>query len=173
MAQSSSPSLSRASNITLEYPSYSEATASPSPSSSSPASATAKTRANYDCLARKHACDTLRTPPPRLQKDADHYHRPLERDLRRLDIETDQHILSQNYKPLIRTESISLPTTPIEQKSARFQPIRHDDDGNDDDDDGADDQSMSLSPQTDYMVELCNQDIQELLTDEAMSNSKR
>ena len=165
MAQSSSPPLSPSRNHQpLEHP------ASPNTSE------TARTRSNFDCLTRKHACDISTIPSSHINKDDNHHqHRPLERDLRRLDIDSNQHILSQNNKLLDRTESISLPTTPIEQRSSPFHQKRHGtlleqvDDDNEDDGD----QSMGLTSRTDYMVEPYNQDIPELRPDEVMSNSKR
>ncbi len=101
------------------------------------------------------------------------HHRILERELRRLDIDSDRYTLERNNKKLDRTESISLPTTPIEQISSLFNHTSHSllalqTNDNNDDNNNNDEKDCSLTSSTDYMI-----DTSEQLTNQSTMNLER
>jgi hypothetical protein len=136
---------------------------------------------SFDFISEPRDCDTLGIR----NQDINHNnHRlALERDLRRLDIDSDQRIIPTKTRKLDRSESISLPTTPTEQLSPSY-PYKYphlvalkkeiDNNNNDDDDDDDDDeQSFSYKSSTDYTPIEPEQDFQQQITDESISNSKK
>jgi hypothetical protein len=130
---------------------------------------------SFDYISEPRDCDILVT----MNQDNNHnHHRPLERDLRRLDIDSNQRIIEPKNRKINRTESISLPTTPTEQtppsceyKYTRLLSLKNqinDNDNDDDDDDDDDDEQFSP---TDCITTLPEQDFRQHSTDE--SNSKK
>lgn len=189
MSEASSPPYSRSSSKPLEYTSCIDT----QPLSSSPNHR--NTGMSASDMTGRHALRDVpqQTLPSRGQsKDLQNEHVPhrhaLERDLRRLDIDCDSYILAMNNKPLDRTESISLPATPIGQMSSTFHQKRrglliehpritdnnnNNDEDDEDDEDDEEQRSMPLTSPTDDTTTLSEQEMQQLMRDEAMSNSKR
>jgi hypothetical protein len=165
MAESTSPSLSRSSHKLLEYTSCIDTTVS-SPT-------TISTRGNinahssFDFISQPRDCDTL-------VNRNENNHRILERDRRRLDIDSNKHIIELNNKKLGPTESISLPSTPIEHLSSKcdrkYNPLLLAQANNNQSDDDEDNevQRFRFTSSTDYMLATSEQ-----MTDESISNSKR
>jgi hypothetical protein len=104
----------------------------------------------------------------------------LERDLRRIDIDTNKYMIEMHHKQLDRTGSVSLPSTPIEHFSAKFHRStmltqvgknRSENDGdlddeNDDGDEGED--HFPFNSSVDYMNATS-----EAMPDKSTSQSKR
>ncbi|CAF1401435.1 unnamed protein product [Adineta ricciae] len=111
MAEPTSPTISR-SQHRLEYPASFHTTL-PSPTTTKPY------HSSFDFISEPRDCETLtnynhdihRTPSPRI----------LESDLRQLDIDSNRRTIQTKHKKLDRTESISLPTTPVEQLSPSYE----------------------------------------------------
>jgi len=128
---------------------------------------------SFDYISEPRDCDTLVT----MNQDINHnHHRPLERDLRRLDIDSNQRIIEKKNRKLDRTESISLPTTPTEPISPSYEykynrllSLKNQIDDDDDDDDN--EQSYSCKSPTNCINTSTEQDFQHQITDE--SNSKK
>jgi hypothetical protein len=74
---------------------------------------------SFDFISEPRDCDTLL--PMNQNNNSSKTHKTLERDLRRLDINSNQRILETNNRKLDRTASISLPTTPTEQISPSYE----------------------------------------------------
>jgi hypothetical protein len=125
---------------------------------------------SFDYISEPRDCDTLVT----LNQDINHnHHQKLERDLRRLDINSNQRIIETKNRKLDRTQSISLPTTPTEQlspscgyKYSRLSSLKNEIDNNYNDDNDGDDP-------IDCINTLSNQDFQQQITDESIPNSKK
>lgn len=114
MAESTPPTIPRSSHR-LEYTSCIDTTVSSSAAMQTFGNINA--HSSFDFISQVRDCDTSVTKNyDRCTKP----HRLLERDLRRLDIEPNQLSIEINHKKLGRTESISLPTTPVEQISSTF-----------------------------------------------------
>ncbi|UJR25733.1 hypothetical protein I4U23_007084 [Adineta vaga] len=161
MAESTSPPIARSPHKLLEYTSCIDTNVS----SSKPISTCGNINAHssFDLISQARDCDTLVKPH-------ENNHRILERDLRRIDNDTNKHIIEIQNKKLDRTESISLPSTPIEHLSSKYHrslfltpPNKThsddddddddlDDDDDDDDDDGIDDRNFRYASSTDYMT---------------------
>jgi hypothetical protein len=156
-----------------------EYTSSINTTTPSPTSTTTTYHSSFDYISEPRDCDTL----VNMNQDINHnQHRPLERDLRRLDIDSNQRRIDTKNRKLDRTESISLPTTPTEQLSPACEykysrllslknQINHNNNDDDDDDDDGPSFSCELSP--DYMTNLSEQDFQPQITDELPSHSKK
>ena len=171
MAESTSPILSRSPHK-FEYTSC-ITTTTPSPAVITPY------HSSFDFISEPRDCDTLAAI-----NQEKHPHRPvaLGRDLRRLDLDSDQCRISDKARKLDRTESISLPTTPTEQFSPTFEykyPLLlslktqiNDDDNinNDDADDDEDDAKSFNKSATDDTTTAPEQDS---LNEEFGSNSKK
>ena len=170
MAGSNSPALSRSPHK-LEYAScINTSLSSPTP--------TPTYHSSFDYLSQPRDCQRLTT----MNQDSDPApHRKLERELHRLDIDSSQQQSSADgrKKKLDRTESISLPTTPVEQLSPSLLSYDHQYHRSvlaknplnaDDDDDEQDFPSPTLP---DYIVNGPEQSFHRVSTDEPMSNSKR
>jgi len=157
MAESTSSPISRSSHKPLDYTSCIDTTLSPSTTTSTCGNINA--HSSFDFISQPRDCDSLGTNKHSQQ------HPILERDLRRLDLNTTTYSIELNNKKLDRTESISLPTTPIEQISSSFNhqcnPLLLLQTNKDD-------KHIRLTSSTDYMLATSEQ-----LTDESMSNSKR
>jgi len=154
MAESTSSPISRSSHKPLGYTSCIDTKLSPSTCENINA------HSSFDFTSQPHDCDSLGT-----NNHSPRQHRKLERDLCRLDLNTTKYSIELNNKKLDRTESISLPTTPIEQISSSFNHQCHPLlllQTN------KDDKHFRLTSSTDYMLATSEQ-----LTDESMSNSKR
>jgi hypothetical protein len=128
---------------------------------------------SFDYISEPRDCDILVT----MNQDINHnHHRPIERDLRRLDIDSsNQRIIETKSRKLDRTESISLPTTPTEPISPSYEykynrllSLKNQIDDDDDDDD---EQSYSYKSPSDCITTSPEQDFQQQITDE--SNSKK
>lgn len=166
MAESTSSSISRSTHKPLEYTSCIDKTVSSTTTISSCGNINA--HSSFDIISQPRDCDTL------VNKNENN-HRILERDLRRLDIDSDKHNIEKHHKKLVRTESISLPTTPIEHLSTQFKhtcpPLllsqinKSQSDDYDDDDDV---QHFHFTSPTDYMITKSEQ-----ITDEVIYTSKR
>jgi len=157
MAESASSPISRSSHKPLEYTSCIDTTLSPSTIISTCGNINA--HSSFDFISEPRDCDSLGT------NNYSQEHRILERDLCRLDLNTTTYPIEINHKKLDRTESISLPTTPIEQISSSFNHQCHPLlllQTN------KDDKHIRLTSSTDYMLATSEE-----LTDESMSNSKR
>jgi hypothetical protein len=152
----SSPS--RSSNKLLEYTSSIKTTISSTNIIS--ASETAHTHSSFDLLSQPQDCLKLTVD----DVSSDCHCRRLERDLRRLDIDTNQQRSSLKKNPLDRAESISLPTTPMEQMSSAIHQkhnrlvLEHVKNNNEQ-------QTMNLTLPID--------DIRQLMTDESMLDSAK
>lgn len=172
MAESTSPPPSRSTHKQLEYTSCIDTTLSPSTTISTCGNINAYS--SFDSISQPHDCDSLGI------KKHHHHHRPhqqphriLERDLRRLDLKTPQYPIELNNKKLDHTESISLPTTPIEQISSTFNhqchplllPRKNKTNNNNSNNEN---EHFRLTSSTNYMLATSEQ-----LTDESISNSKR
>jgi hypothetical protein len=125
---------------------------------------------SFDYISEPRDCDTL----VNINQDINHTsHGPtLQRDLRRLDIDSNQRIIETKNRKLDRTESISLPTTPTEQispsyeyKYPRLTTLKNQVNNNDDDDDD-DDQCFTFKLPPDYIAT-------EPERDESISSSKK
>ncbi|CAF3419591.1 unnamed protein product [Rotaria socialis] len=160
MAESTSPSISRAPHR-LEYAS------SISTTLTSPADISTY-HSSFDFISEPRDCDTLIT----MNQDADRtHHSILERNFRQLDINTNSNPMKRKPKKLDRTESISLPTTPTEELCSSYEhkynqllslktKINSDDE-----------QAYFFSSSTDYMTAMPEHDPQQLITDEPILNS--
>lgn len=170
MAGSNSPAVSRSPHK-LEYAScINTSLSSPTP--------TPTYHSSFDYLSQPRDCQRLTT----MNHDPDPASHPkLERDLRRLDIDSSQQPSSaaSRKKKLDRTESISLPTTPVEQLSPSLLSYDHQYHRSvlaknplnaDDDDDEQDFPSPTLP---DYILNGPEQSFHRASTDETLSNSKR
>jgi len=152
MAESTSPPISRSSHKPLEYTSCIDTTLS----STTPISTCGNINAHssFDFISQPGGCDSLGRNHPNKP------HRILERDLCRLDLNSNKYPpIELSNKKLDRTESISLPTTPIEQISSPFNHQCHPNN---------DEKHFRLTASTDYIIAPS-----EHLTDESISNSKR
>lgn len=119
MAESASPTVSR-SQHKLEYASSINTTVSSS--TSMQVHRSINTHSSFDLISEAREYDAS------LSTNYDHqaqHHRILERDLCRLDIESDKFSIEMHHKKLASTESISLPTTPVEQISSSFNTKCH------------------------------------------------
>ncbi|CAF0894464.1 unnamed protein product [Rotaria sordida] len=121
MAESTSRSISRSPHR-LEYTPCIDTTISSSTAMQTCGNINA--HSSFDSINQARDCDTS------IIRNYDHHphtqsHRTLERNLRRLDIDTNNHSIEIHNKKLGRTESISLPTTPVEQISSTFNHICH------------------------------------------------
>jgi hypothetical protein len=96
------------------------------------------------------------------------HHRLLERELCRLNIDSDRYKLEMNNKKLDRTESISLPTTPIEQISSSLNHTCHSLLALQTNDNNNDEKEFSLISSTDYMIVTSEQ-----LTNQSITDSER
>jgi len=173
MAESRTPPLSRSSHKPLEYTSC----INTSLSSSTPISTCGNINAHssFDSISQPRDCDSLVNPDNHVPQ-----HRALERDIRQLDIHSNKHNTETKQKKLARKESISLPTTPVEQISSKHNHKCHallleqaannilaiDDDDDDNDDDKL---SYHFTSPTDYMIATSEQ----IPGDDSMKNSKR
>jgi hypothetical protein len=161
MAESTSPSIPRSSHKPLEYTSCIDSTVSSS------ISGNINAHSSFDFISQPRDCNTL-------VNRNENKHRILERDLRQLDINSNKHIIEINNKKLDGTESISLPTTPLEHLSSNFNRKSHpllltQANTNQSDDDHDDDvQHFRFTSPTDYMLVTPEQ-----ITNESISNSKR
>ncbi|CAF3189583.1 unnamed protein product [Rotaria socialis] len=177
MAESTPPTISRTQHR-VEYTPCIDTTVASSTSK--------KTRGNmnphssFDLISETREYDTS------IAKNCDRHtqsHRILERDLRRLDIESDQFSIEMKNKKLARTESISLPTTPVEHMCSTFNQkshnltatsvINHEHDGyvndDDDDDDNNDDAIQHFCFTSSKNSKLTSS---EQITNESISNIK-
>ena len=124
MAESTSPSsIPRSSHRPLEYTSCIDTR--PLSSTTMSACANVNIHSSFDLISQSREHDqfeskALPPPPPSSQQ-----HRVLERDFCRLDLDSNRHPMEKPHKKLGRTESISLPTTPIEQISSSFDHACH------------------------------------------------
>ena len=166
MAESKTPPISRSTHKPLEYTSCINTTLP----SSTPISScgTINAHSSFDSISQPRDCDTLVN-----NNNHTRQHRLLERDLHRLDIDSNAHIIERNNRRLVRTESISLPTTPIEQISSTFNHQCHplllaQANKPNNTDDLNDKQCFCSISSTDYMIATSEQ-----ITDNSMSNSKR
>jgi hypothetical protein len=164
MAESTSPSITRSPHK-LEYtPCINTTLLSPTTNTTY--------HSSFDFISEPRDCYTL-------NHDNNNTHRILERDLRRLDIDSTQRIIEPKIKKLDRTESISLPTTPTEQISSPYEHkyprllALKNEINNSNDNDADDEQSYSLKSPIDYMSNASEQDFSQQIIDESMSNSKR
>jgi len=162
MAESTSPSIPRSSHKPLEYTSCID------PTVSSSISGNINAHSSFDFISQPRDCNTL-------VNRNENKHRILERDLRQLDINSNTHIIEINNKKLDGTESISLPTTPLEHLSSNFNRKSHpllltqaNTNQSDDDDHDDDVQHFRFTSPTDYMLVTPEQ-----ITNESISNSKR
>lgn len=119
MAESTSPSLPsssilRSSHRPLEYTSCIDT--NPLPSTTC---ANVNTHSSFDMISQSREADQFES------KALPSSHRLLERDFCRLDLDSTRHTIEKTHKKLGRTESISLPTTPIEQISSSFDHACH------------------------------------------------
>ena len=118
MAESTSPpsSIHRSSHRPLEYTSCIDT--NPLPSTTMTTCANVNTHSSFDMISQSRE-------PDRFESKALPSHRLLERDFYRLDLDSTRHTIEKTHKKLGRTESISLPTTPIEQISSSFDHACH------------------------------------------------
>jgi hypothetical protein len=153
---SSSPPISRSLHKPLEYTSCIDTTPISTCSN-------INDHSSIDSISQARHCDHLRRTTNNNNNNHHHFqqHRILERDLRRLDINLNTYPLDINNKKLDRTESISLPTTPIKQISSFDHPLLFPTINNDE-------TPFRLTSSTDYMIATTEQ-----LADKSMSNSKR
>ena len=178
MAESTSPTLIRSSDKLLEYTSCIDTAMSLATPISTCGDINA--HSSFDSISQARDCDALAN-----QHGINH--RILERDLRRIDVDTNKRVIHIQNKKLDRTESISLPATPTEHLSSKFhhsmllgQPATThsdddddddlDDDGDDDDDDARDDDGRQYhrTSSTDYMTAVTDP-----ILDESQPDSKR
>ena len=169
MAESTSPALSRSPHK-LEYAScINTSLSSPTP--------VPTYHSSFDYLSQPRDCQRLVT----MKKDLNATpQQTLERDLCRLDIDSSQQrSVESRKKKLDRTESISLPTTPVEQLSPSLLSYNHQyhrsvlaknplNDGDDDDE-----QELPSPTLPDYILNVPEQSFLQASTDESISNSKR
>ena len=162
MAESStSPTLSRSAHK-LEYTSC-IATTTPSPS------VITAYHSSFDFISEPRDCDTLVMTN---QNNVPQRSQILARDLRRLDIDSNQRRMPSKSHKLDRTESISLPTTPTEKISPTFEYkypllLSLKNQMNNEGDDG---QIGSRRSTLDYITTTSEQDS---IDDESMSISKK
>ncbi|CAF3337328.1 unnamed protein product [Rotaria sp. Silwood1] len=165
MAESTSRAISR-SPRRLEYTPCIDTTISSSTSMQTRGNINA--HSSFDFISQARDCNTSIT------RNDDHHtqsHRLLERDLRRLDIDSNNHSIEINNKKLGRTESISLPTTPVEQISSTFNHKYHPlmpESLNNNDDDDENEQHYYFTSSTDCRIPTSEQ-----RTNESISNSNR
>jgi hypothetical protein len=170
MAEStSSPSIPRSSHRPLEYTSCID----PKPLSISTCG-NVNAHSSFDTISQprhENYLPTINLPQ----------HRILERESRRLYMDSDRYTTDKNTtnKKLDRTESISLPSTPIEQISSPFNhtsrsllALESNDDDDDDDDNNNNNNNnnkgFSLLSSTDYMIATSEQ-----LAHQSMTNPER
>jgi hypothetical protein len=160
-SSSSSPPIRRSPHKPLEYTSCIDT--KPLSLTTISTSGNINLHSSFDDIRQPRNCDNFET-----KNDNNNHipqHRKLERDLRRLDIDPNKSTIKLTCKKLDRTESISLPTTPIEQISSSFNHQCHPLlllQTN------KDEKHIRLTSSTDYMLATSEQ-----LIDESMSNSKR
>ncbi|CAF2313531.1 unnamed protein product [Rotaria sp. Silwood2] len=165
MAESTSRAISRSPHR-LEYTSCIDTTISSSTSMTTRGNINA--HSSFDFISQTRDCDTS------IIRNCDHRtkpHRPLGRDLRRLDIDSNNHSIEVNNKKLARTESISLPTTPVEQISSTFNHKCHllvPGSLNNNEDDDENEQHFHFTPSR-----KCRIPAPEQVTIESISNSNR
>jgi hypothetical protein len=162
MAESTTPSITRSPHK-LEYTSSINTTL-PSPTT------TSTYHSSFDFISEPRDYDTTVFVD---QDIANTSHRPLERDFPRLDLNFTQCKNENKNKKLDRTDSLSLPTTPIKQSPTSYDHKYHQllllKNDNDDDDE----QRFSFKSPSDYMNAAPEQDIPQQIPDESISNTKR
>jgi len=160
MAESTSSPIPRSPRKSLEYTSCIDTT----PPSSTCGNINA--HSSFDFISQPRDCDSLGT---KINDNNNHtqQNRILDRDLCRLDLNSNTYSLELNNKKLARAESISLPTTPIEQISSSFNhqchPLLLFQTNNNDE------KHIRLTSSTDNIIATT----EELTNESMMSNSKR
>lgn len=163
MAESTSPSISRTSHR-LEYASSINTTLT-SPT------APVTYHSSFDFISEPRDCDTL----VNMKQDNDRTtnRNTVDRTFRQLNINNDSNSIKAKCKKLDRTESISLPTTPTEERCSTFDhkynpllslkaKINSEDE-----------RSYFFNSSTDYMTAMPEQDHHQTITDEPILNPMR